>query len=109
MRLAAETRDRLHVVGAVEEVRLAVFHVVQGLEALLHPAVAGRAGADAAASRPVVRAQLLRCLQKRSPFGHFALGLQLTARVVDGDLRHHLSVVGDTEYALRACSDISPW
>src|SRR4051794_32253149 len=65
--LAAEPRDRLYVVGAVEIVRLAVLHVAQGREAFLHPAMTRRAGADAAARRAVMRAQLQRRLEQRGP------------------------------------------
>src|SRR5260370_15277208 len=87
-RLAAEARVRLHVVGAVEVVGLTVLHAVEGLEALLHPAVAGGAGADAAAGRAVVRAQLQRGLEERRSFRNLALRFPLAARGVDGDLGH---------------------
>src|SRR5207244_3977573 len=67
LRLAAEPGIRFHVVGAIEIVRFAVLHLGERFEALLHPDVAGGAGADSAARRTVLCTELLRGVQQRGP------------------------------------------
>src|SRR5205814_2571473 len=91
LRLAAEPRVGLHVVRPIELVGLAVLHVGERLESLLHPDVAGRAGADSAAGGAVLGAEVQRGLEQRPPFRDFAFRFQLAARIVDGDLRHHFT------------------
>src|SRR5437870_2592188 len=119
--LAAEAGIWFHVVGSIEVVRFAVLHFRERFETFLHPDVAGGAGADSAARRAVLGAELLRSLEQRGPFGHFAFGFQLPARVVDGHLGHQstgcsarsgsageAASASSAAYAFRACGESSP-
>src|SRR5713226_7627520 len=89
--LAAEAGVRLHVERLVEDVQLRVLGLAERVESLLHPHVAGGARAHAAAGGAVLRAQLRRCLEEVRAGGDLALRLQLSARIVDRDLRYQSS------------------
>src|SRR5207248_4661384 len=89
--LAAEAGGGLHVESAIEDVRLLVLLLAERIETLLHPAVAGRAGAYPAAGRSVLGAELHRRLEQIGARLDLALGFELSARIVDGEPGHRLS------------------